>query len=174
MFVGVASGTCYVTVVGLLAIQAAAVRAGARVDLSNQLIALADPSFPALQYVAVGSVGALVAIVAIRIQRWVPRGIAATGCVVALLTLALLIAISWRIGHGYIGKSMAFAPGWQGWIQFGGQNPAVFVVSGLLVFSLVELALDSRSGRAENGPTRESRGTADEPTAYGERPCEEV
>lgn len=146
---GIGASVAYVGLLGLLEIHAEAIRSGARVDLSNQIVALSEPALPILQYTAISLVGALAAFCAIRLSRASRWREALAGCLSAVVTVSLLIWIAWQMASEFVGTPLAFAPAWKGWIQVGGQSAAVLLVVALLVYSVVLIASGPWAVRAE-------------------------
>ncbi|TDE96004.1 hypothetical protein EXU48_07095 [Occultella glacieicola] len=151
---GLLAGTVYVLTCGLLAIRAEAVRAGAIVDLDNQIVAITDPRFPILPFALSAAAGAAM-VYGLVYRAGSRRSPADVGLVCgALVACVSLIAWSATSDADHLARPASFAVGWEGWVQFGGRSQAVHLVTVLLGVTLVRAlwaVWQLREARGESG-----------------------
>lgn len=137
--IGLVATVAYGLLGGYLLLQSEAQRGGAIVDLNNQLVAITEPNYPVLSYLAIGVAG-FALLYCLDWSSSSGTGIEIGRLLGGMVASIAIVLTSWMLDSERLTSTQGFAPGWQGWVQFGGKNPALYLIfvilCGLLVRSL--------------------------------------
>lgn len=139
---GVIEALIYTLAVGLLSVQVSGALFGAVYDVNNTVVAVANPSLPILQYLAIAVLSLLivysVTLGTAALSRQARIGLTA-GVSVGLLVFtvwSLTLRAAWINGPE---RAEGIPTGWDGWVLLGGSNSAVHLV---LLIAIIALVLD--------------------------------
>lgn len=126
---GLAFSLIVVMTTGILTIQSIGVADGAIINLNNEVVAIANPRVPVLQFAAIAVLAVLaVYLVAFGTWRWEKS---TRVCLTLGFVVGLAVSTAWALmslSQNPAPGEYAIAPGWQGWIEQGGENSAVHII----------------------------------------------
>lgn len=138
--VGLIEALVFTVAVGLLSVQVSGALSGAVYDLNNTVVAVANPSLPLLQYVAIAVLGLLVLYTVTIGNAALPRsarlGLTAgvSAGLLALTVWAFVLRSAW-IGDN--AREPGIPTGWDGWVLLGGSSPVVHLLFLVAVVAFV-------------------------------------
>lgn len=145
--VGLIEALVFTIAVGLLSVQVSGALSGAVYDLNNTVVAVANPSMPLLQYVAIAVLSLLVLYTVTfgnaALSRSARLGLTA-GVGVGLLTLTVWSFVLRTALIGGTAREQGIPTGWDGWVLLGGSSSVVHLLVLVATIAFV-LALRRRS-----------------------------
>lgn len=142
--VGLIEALVFTIAVGLLSVQVSGALSGAVYDLNNTVVAVANPSLPLLQYVAIAVLSLLVLYTVTFGNAALPRsgrlGLTA-GVGVGLLALTVWSFVLRSASIGGNAREQGIPTGWDGWVLLGGSSSVVHL---LVLVTIVAFVLELR------------------------------
>lgn len=146
--VGLIEALVFTIAVGLLSVQVSGALSGAVYDLNNTVVAVANPTLPLLQYVAIAVLSLLVLYTVTfgnaALSRSGRLGLTA-GVGVGLLALTVWSFVLRSALIGGNAREQGIPTGWDGWVLHGGSSSVVHLLVLVAIIAFV-LELRRRSG----------------------------
>lgn len=165
--VGLIEAQVFTVAVGLLSVQVSGALSGAVYDLNNTVVAVANPSLPLLQYVAIAVLSLLVLYTVTfgnaALSRSGRLGLTA-GVGVGLLALTVWSFVLRSALIGGNAREQGIPTGWDGWVLLGGSSSVVhlLVLVAIVVFILeLRRRWDLTSGPSMNAARPEEEAVSD-------------
>lgn len=138
--VGLVEAVVFTIAVGLLSVQVSGALSGAVYDLNSTVVAVANPSVPLLQYLAIAVLSLLVlysvTIGSARLLRAARIGLKAgvTAGLLALTVWSFVLRSAWIAGNA---REQGVPTGWDGWVLLGGSSSVVHLLALVAIIVLV-------------------------------------
>ncbi|MBM6620844.1 hypothetical protein JTF08_04405 [Micrococcaceae bacterium RIT802] len=148
---GLLASLVYILAVGLLTVQAIGVRDGAVFDLTNAVVAIAEPHVPYLQMISIMLLGLLVAyvlLVGTRNRELLERMALSGGFSVGTASLLVYSFAGLGVPRSNMSVMESELVGWKGWIYKAGSDSSAHLLLALILgWMLLQVLQASRTSQ---------------------------